>query len=170
VGVGEKIPDLEPFHPDRAASLILGMGDVLSLIEKAQEAIDQEEASALLGRLQKGAFTLDDFRVQLRNLHKIGSIESVLSMVPGLGKLKKLREATPDPNEITRITAIIDSMTIAERLNQVNIDGSRRKRIAKGSGTTVADVNQLLKNFAETLKMLKQVNRGGMGAMRRLFQ
>ncbi|MDR1545514.1 MAG: signal recognition particle protein [Deltaproteobacteria bacterium] len=169
VGMGEKIPDLEPFHPDRAASLILGMGDVLSLIEKAQEAIDEEEAAVMAGRLQKGLFTLDDFRKQMAGLKKIGSIESVLSMVPGLGKLKKLREATPDPQEMKRITAIIDSMTLDERRNHVLIDASRRKRIARGSGTTVADVNRLLKNFAEAQKMIKQVGREGMRAlMRRL--
>jgi signal recognition particle subunit SRP54 len=170
LGVGEKLDALEPFHPDRLASLILGMGDVLSLIEKAQEAVDQDEAAELAGRLTKGGYTLDDFRNQMVQLRKVGTIESILSMIPGLGKLKKLRDAAPDEGQLARITAIIDSMTFEERRNKVPIDASRRRRIAKGSGSTVAEVNQLLKNFTESVKLIRQATKvGGLDALRRWF-
>jgi signal recognition particle subunit SRP54 len=170
LGTGERLEALEPFHPDRLASLILGMGDVLSLIEKAQEVMDQEEAEAMAGRLVDGRFTLDDFRDQMVKMRKMGSVESILSMVPGLGKLKKLREAVPDERQMGRITAIIDSMTFEERQNRVAIDASRRRRIANGSGSTVNEVNQLLKNFAESTKMIRQATKvGGLDAMRRWF-
>ncbi|MDR2455557.1 MAG: signal recognition particle protein [Deltaproteobacteria bacterium] len=171
LGVGEKLDALEPFHPDRLASLILGMGDVLSLIEKAQEVMDQEEAEKLAGRLTKGVYTLDDFRNQMLQLKKVGTIENILSMVPGLGKMKKLREAAPDDEQMGRITAIIDSMTFEERRNKVPIDASRRRRIAKGSGSTVNEVNQLLKNFSESIKLIRQATKvGGLDALRRWFK
>ncbi|MDR2140180.1 MAG: signal recognition particle protein [Deltaproteobacteria bacterium] len=154
IGVGEKIPEFEPFHPERVASLILGMGDVLSLIEKAQEVMDQKESERLLNTLRKGEYTLDDFRKQMASLKKIGTLETILGMIPGLGKLKKLRDAQPNPKEMGRIEAIIDSMTTEERFNHLIIDASRRRRIAMGSGTSVSDVNQLIRNFSEMRKLL----------------
>jgi signal recognition particle subunit SRP54 len=170
LGVGERVEALEPFHPDRLASMILGMGDVLSLIEKAQEAYDDEEAKRLSGRLARGDFTFDDFQVQMRNLRKVGTIQSILEMIPGLGKLKRLREASPDDRELIKITAIIDSMTFEERRNLVPLDPSRRRRVAKGSGTSVAEVNQLLKNFTESTKIMKQMFKaGGLDNLRRWF-
>ncbi|MDR1577930.1 MAG: signal recognition particle protein [Deltaproteobacteria bacterium] len=161
IGVGEKISAFEPFHPERAASLILGMGDILSLIEKAQEVIDQEESERLLGLLAKGEFTLDDFRKQMGSLRKIGTVESLLNMIPGMGKLKKLREATPNIDELKRVEAIIDSMTSQERFNHEIIDASRRRRIAKGSGTSIAEINQLLRNFTEIRKIMCQFGKKG---------
>ena len=170
LGVGEKLEALEPFHPDRLASMILGMGDILSLIEKAQEVVDQEEAALLAERLATGFFTLDDFRNQMLQLKKIGTLESILSMIPGLGKMKKLREATLDDKQLDKITAIIDSMTFAERQNNVAIDPSRRRRIAKGSGSSIADVNNLLKNFNESSKLLRQATKvGGIDSLKRWF-
>ncbi|MDR2441929.1 MAG: signal recognition particle protein [Deltaproteobacteria bacterium] len=170
LGTGEKLDALEPFHPDRLASLILGMGDILSLIEKAQEIIDQDEAARLSSSLMKGAFTLDDFRKQMNHLKKIGSIEDILSMVPGLGKLKQLKNAAPDDSKLVQLTAIIDSMTFQERQDHNIIDSSRRRRIAKGSGTTINDVNALLKSYTDTLKLLKQATkRGGLDNLRRWF-
>ncbi|MDR1051211.1 MAG: signal recognition particle protein [Deltaproteobacteria bacterium] len=166
LGTGEKSDALEVFHPERMASLILGMGDVLSLIEKAQEVIDEKEAEKLALGLAKGRFTLDDFRNQMRNMRRMGSIDAILGMIPGLGKLRQLKNATPDTAEMTKITAIIDSMTVGERLDHTIIDSGRRRRIANGSGTTVADVNLLLKNFAEVLKIFRQTSRaGGMHAL-----
>ncbi|MDR1296751.1 MAG: signal recognition particle protein [Deltaproteobacteria bacterium] len=166
LGTGEKSDALEVFHPERMASLILGMGDVLSLIEKAQEVIDEKEAEKLARGLAKGRFTLDDFRNQMRNMRRMGSIEAILGMIPGLGKLKQLKNATPDTAEMTKITAIIDSMTVGERLDHTIIDSGRRRRIANGSGTTVADVNLLLKNFTEVLKIFRQTSRsGGLSAL-----
>lgn len=161
MGVGEKLEALEPFHPDRVASLILGMGDVLSLIEKAQETVDAEEALKLAGKIKKGDFTLEDFRSQLNQLNKMGSLESILGLIPGLGKLKKLREAPPDAGEMKKIQAIIDSMTIEERRDHTILDASRRRRIARGSGSTVADVNQMIKNFVETKKMMRKFTKSG---------
>ncbi len=161
LGVGEKLDALEAFHPGRMAGRILGMGDVLSLVEKAQEAYDQDKAKDLAKKLAKNAFTLEDFRDQLQQIKKMGSLESILNMLPGAGKLKKLKDFQPDEKEIKRTEAIINSMTMAERKDAGIINASRRKRIATGSGTTVAEVNRLLKNFAEARKMMKNITRMG---------
>lgn len=163
VGVGEKFDALEPFHPDRAASRILGMGDVLSFIEKVEDTIDQKKAEEMQRRLIENEFTLEDFRDQLRQLRKLGPLESILSMMPGIGPLKDLKNVKVDDNEITRVVAIIDSMTLRERANHTIINGSRRRRIAKGSGTTVQEVNQLLKQYAQARKMMKSFSGGFMG-------
>ena len=167
VGTGEKIDALEIFHPDRMASRILGMGDVLSLVEKAQATVDQREAKILEQKIRKNEFTLDDFRNQLTQIRKMGPLQDILGMIPGMKKVKALKEMTPDESELTRTAAIIDSMTRKERTNYQIIDGSRRKRIASGSGTTVQDVNRLLKNYAEMLKLMKRMTKGGMKSIRR---
>jgi signal recognition particle subunit SRP54 len=176
-GSGERLEDLEPFHPDRVVSRVLGMGDVLSLIEKAEQAIDAEDAARLEQKLRKNEFTLDDFRDQLRTIRKMGPLESILGMIPGLGNLKALNpEQKPDEKQLARIEAIISSMTPEERRRQHIINGSRRKRIAKGSGTKVEDVNRLLKQFVQMQKMLKQLggiaglSGGGKQARRRAMQ
>jgi signal recognition particle subunit SRP54 len=163
-GMGEKLDALEPFHPDRMASRILGMGDVMSLIEKAQEAVSQEEALALVKKLRKDSFDLEDFRSQLRQVKKLGSLGDVLGMIPGLNKLKLPDDQAGD-KELTRVEAIISSMTPKERSDYTVINGSRRLRIAKGSGTQVQDVNRLLKQFAEMRKMMKSMKGGKMGKM-----
>lgn len=160
LGVGEKLDALEPFHPDRVASRILGMGDVLTLIEKAQETFDLEQVQALEKKLRQDTFNLEDFRDQLRQMKKMGSIEQLLSLIPGLGQAKALKNLKPDDREFKKVEAIINSMTPKERADYQVIDGSRRRRIALGSGTTVQDVNRLLKNFAMTQKMIKQVTHG----------
>ena len=171
LGVGEKLDALEAFHPDRLASRILGMGDVLSLIEKAQEAFDSEEVKALEQKLRREAFTLDDFRQQLRQLKKMGSMEQLLGMIPGLGsKMKAMKDLKPDDGELKKVEAIISSMTPGERADYTIINGSRRRRIALGSGTSVQDVNRLLKNFALTQKMIRQVAQGGKKGKMRLPQ
>jgi signal recognition particle subunit SRP54 len=167
VGVGEKIDALEIFHPERMASRILGMGDVLTLVEKAREAVDEREAKELERKFRKNEFTLEDFRSQLTQLRKMGPLQDLLGMIPGMKKIKNLKEMTPDEGELVRIGAIIDSMTRRERLNYLLIDGGRRKRIARGSGTTVQDVNRLLKNYAEMRKMMKRMTQGGMKSLRR---
>jgi signal recognition particle subunit SRP54 len=156
-GMGEKLEALEPFHPDRMASRILGMGDVLSLIEKAEQAIDFDKAQALEKKLRKEEFTLDDFLDQLQQVRKLGSIEQILGMIPGMGGLaKKLQGAEFDEKQLKHVEAIIRSMTKKERRDPNIINGSRRKRIAAGSGTRVQDVNRLLKQFADARKMMKQ--------------
>lgn len=165
VGLGERFEDFEPFQADRLVSRILGMGDVLSLIERAEQAIDQDDAARIEQTLRGEAFTLEDFRQQLRMLRKMGPLEQVLGMIPGMGSLKQLGEAGPDERQLTQVEAIISSMTAGERRNYKVIDGSRRRRIARGSGTTVEDVNRLLKQFMQTRKMLKMV--GGMGGGKR---
>jgi signal recognition particle subunit SRP54 len=157
MGVGEKLDALEVFHPERLASRILGMGDVLSLIEKAQENVDSEEAARLERKVLKEGFTLEDFLDQLKKIKKMGSIESLLGMIPGLGKMKPGLAA--DPKELVRSEAIINSMTIEERRRPQILNGSRRKRIARGSGTTPADVNRLIKNFTAMQKMMKRLGR-----------
>jgi len=162
VGSGERLEDLELFHPDRIVSRMLGMGDVLSLIEKAEQAIDKDEAEDLEEKLRKNEFTLDDFRTQLRTIKRMGPLESVLGMIPGLGNLKELAQNKPDEKQLGRVEAIISSMTAAERRNDKIINGSRRKRIASGSGTTVEDVNRLLKQFTEMRRMLQMIGQGGM--------
>lgn len=159
LGMGEKIEPLEAFHPDRMSSRILGMGDVLSLVEKAQAAFDAEEAKKLGEKLKKNDFTLDDFLNQLQQVKKLGSMQSILGMIPGLGNLKnKLPEDMDfDSKEMRQLEAIIKSMTKEERADIGIINGSRRKRIAAGSGTRVQDVNKLLKQFAEMRKIMKKM-------------
>ncbi|MBW2264803.1 MAG: signal recognition particle protein [Deltaproteobacteria bacterium] len=161
IGVGEKLDALEPFHPDRMASRILGMGDMLSLIEKAQSTVDEKKAQELEKKLRKNQFTLEDFRDQMAQVRKIGSIDEILSMIPGMGKLKQMKHLKVDEGEFVRIGAIIDSMTAQERRSHQIINASRRKRIAKGSGTTVQQVNQLLKNYVNVQKMIKKMSKGG---------
>jgi signal recognition particle subunit SRP54 len=163
VGVGEKFDALEPFHPDRVASRILGMGDVLSLIEKVEQNIDQKQAEEMQRKLMDNEFTLDDFRDQLRQLRKLGPLESLLGMMPQVGPLKDLKNMKVDESELTRVVAIIDSMTVKERRNHMIINGGRRRRIARGSGTTVQDVNQLLKQYAQARKMMKSLTGGMFG-------
>jgi signal recognition particle subunit SRP54 len=161
VGVGEKLDALEAFFPDRMASRILGMGDILTLAEKAQETIDEKKAKELTRKIRRSEFTLEDFRDQLQSIRKMGSIEDLLGMIPGMGgKMKELKAQAPDEKELARVVAIIDSMTLAERGNAKIINGSRRKRIARGSGTTVQDVNRLLKNFQQAEGMLKRFSKG----------
>ncbi len=155
VGMGEKLDALEPFYPDRVASRILGMGDVLSLIEKAEQSISVEDAKDLEEKVRHGEFSLEDFRGQLLQIKKLGPLDSILGMIPGMGKLKGAMNQVDD-REVDRIVAIINSMTMKERRNAAIINGSRRKRIAKGSGTQVQEVNRLLKQFAETRKMIKR--------------
>ena len=167
IGVGEKLEALEPFHPDRMASRILGMGDVLTLIEKAQVHFDQKQALELEKKIRKETFTLDDFKDQLRQIKKMGSLEQLMGMIPGFNKMKGLKEMQPDEKELIRVEAIINSMTFEERRNYQIINGSRRKRIAKGSGSTIQDINKLLKNFQQIQKMLKQVTKEGKKAFRR---
>jgi signal recognition particle subunit SRP54 len=168
VGSGERLEDLELFHPDRIVSRMLGMGDVLSLIEKAEQAIDEDEAADLEEKLRKNEFTLDDFRKQLKTIRRMGPLESILGMIPGLGNLKQLAENKPDEKQMGRVEAIICSMTPEERRNDRVINGSRRKRIAKGSGTTVEEVNRLLKQFTEMRKVLAMMSQGGMKGMPKL--
>jgi signal recognition particle subunit SRP54 len=165
IGVGEKLNELEPFHPDRLASSILGMGDVLTLIEKAQEAVDEKKAAELEKKLRKSQFTLEDFRDQMVQIRKMGSLGDIIKMVPGMGKLKQMKNLDVDEKEFVRIEAIINSMTQRERQQHTIINGSRRRRIAAGSGTRVQDVNRLLKNYTQMLKMLKKINKGGMRGM-----
>lgn len=166
VGVGEKLDAIEPFHPERMASRILGMGDILSLIEKAQKTVDENKARELEKRLRESQFTLEDFRDQMIQIRKMGSLEDLLAMIPGMGKLKKLKQFKVDDSKLVRITAIIDSMTVEERRNQNIMNASRRKRVAKGSGTTVQEVNQLLKNYSQVQKMLKKLNKRSFRAFR----
>ena len=162
VGVGERLDDLEPFQADRLVSRLLGMGDVLSLIERAEQVVDQDDAARLAQKLRGDDFTLEDFLTQLRTLRKMGPLEQVLGMLPGMGNLKQLGDARPDEAHLNGVEAIINSMTSAERRSHKIIDGSRRRRIARGSGTTVEDVNRLLRQFMQMRKMLKVV--GGVGA------
>ena len=165
VGSGERLEDLELFHPDRIVSRMLGMGDVLSLIEKAEQAIDEDEAAELEEKLRKNEFTLDDFRTQLKTIRRMGPLESVLGMIPGLGNLKQLAENKPDEKQMGRIEAIICSMTPEERRDQSVMNGSRRKRIANGSGTTVEEVNRLLKQFTEMRRVMQMIGQGGMAGL-----
>lgn len=157
VGVGEKLDMLEPFHPDRMADRILGMGDVLTLIEKAQSTIDAEQAAAMQKRLLSDDFNLEDFLEHLRQFRKMGPLEHILSLLPGFGGMKKLREELQfDEKELIWAEAIINSMTPEERRHPEIIDGSRKRRIARGSGTTVQDVNRLLKQFEQTKRLIRQ--------------
>jgi signal recognition particle subunit SRP54 len=162
VGLGEKLDAFDVFHADRLVSRILGMGDVLTLVEKAHSVFDAKEAERLQQKMKKSQFDLDDFKNQLQQIKKMGSIESLMGMIPGMGKMvKQLEGAQPPEKEMKRIEAIIDSMTRAERANHTIINGSRRLRISKGSGTTVQEVNQLLKRFTEAQKMMKQLQKLG---------
>src|SRR6185295_3249234 len=162
-GSGETLDDLEPFHPDRVVSRVLGMGDVLSLLEKAEAAIDAEDAEKLEEKIRSNEFTLEDFKDQLKTIRKMGPLEQIIGMLPGMGNLKALAENKPDEKQVGRVEAIISSMTPEERRKQHIINGSRRKRIAKGSGTSVKEVNRLLKQFVQMQKMLKQL--GGMAGL-----
>lgn len=164
-GVGEKIGDLEPFYPDRIASRILGMGDVLSLIEKAQEAVTEEEARKMTEKLRENSFTFEDYLVQMEKLSKMGSINDLLGMIPGMAN--KLKGVQIDEKQLATNKAIIQSMTREERLNPDVIKASRRKRIAEGSGTTIQQVNTLLKQFEQSKEMMKQLK--GKRGMRGLF-
>ncbi|MDK9717749.1 MAG: signal recognition particle protein [Trichlorobacter sp.] len=162
VGLGEKLDALEVFHADRLVSRILGMGDVLTLVEKAQSALDEKETARLTQKLKKNQFDLEDFLAQLQQLKKLGSLESIMGMIPGMGKMmKQMQGAQPSEKEMKRIEAIIRSMTPAERADHGIINGSRRLRIAKGSGTTVQEINLLLKRFTEAQKMMKQLSKMG---------
>jgi signal recognition particle subunit SRP54 len=162
VGLGEKSDAFEAFHPDRAASRILGMGDIVSFYEKAQEAFDSKQQEEMQRKLIENEFTLEDFRDQLKSLRKLGSLESIMKMMPKVGIMKDLQNMQPDEKELTRIVAIIDSMTPKERDNHMIINGARRRRIARGSGTKVEDVNNLLKQYTQARKMMKSLS-GNMG-------
>ena len=166
VGSGERIEDLELFHPDRIVSRMLGMGDMLSLIEKAEQAMEEGEAEKLEERLRKNQFSLEDFAKQLKTIKRMGPIESVLGMIPGLSSMKELAQNRPDDKQIGRVEAIISSMTPQERQNDQIINGSRRRRIAAGSGTKAEDVNRLLTQFSEMRKVMKMINQGGPAALR----
>lgn len=159
VGVGEKLEALEPFHPDRMASRILGMGDIVSLVEKAQEVFDEEQASSLSEKLRSATFTFDDFLAQLREVRKMGPMDQVMQMIPGMNRLQG--QVNVDEKGLARVEAIILSMTRHERERPAIINGSRRRRIAAGSGTTVQEVNRLLKQFDEMQRMMKKFSRGG---------
>jgi len=165
VGSGERLQDLEAFHADRVVSRVLGMGDVLSLIEKAEEAVSLEDAEKLEKKIRLDEFSLEDFRDQLRTIRKMGPLEQILGMLPGMGALKELKQAREqvDDKQLLRVEAIINSMTAKERRNHQIINGQRRKRIARGSGTSVEDVNRLLKQFIQMKKMLKAM--GGMAGL-----
>ena len=170
IGMGEKLDALEPFFPDRMASRILGMGDVVSLVEKAQDLFDEKEARELERKFRKDEFTLEDFRNQIRQMKKLGSLESIVGMIPGMGKLKGAINFAEAEKDIKKTEAIINSMTSKERMRPGIIDGSRRIRISKGSGTQVQDVNELLKKYMETKKMIKKFTKGGAkGLQRQLF-
>jgi signal recognition particle subunit SRP54 len=171
VGVGEKLDALEVFHPERMASRILGMGDVLSLVEKAQGLMDEKSARQMEQSIRKNDFSLEDFRNQLAQVKKMGSLKDIMGMIPGMGKHKALKDLQPDDGELVKITAMIDSMTKKERSNYLIIDGRRRKRIALGSGTTVQDVNRLLKNYSEIRKVMKKFSqKDGMKSIMRNFR
>lgn len=172
-GIGEKIDAIEVFYPDRLAGRILGMGDVLTLIEKAEAVVDKENAKRMEEKLRKNLFTLEDFKEQLNQIKKMGSLESILSMVPGFKQLKMKHNINPDPKELVKIEAIIDSMTVKERIKPDILNGSRKKRIAKGSGTTVQDINKLVKQYLQARQMMKQfANTGtkGMGQALKAFR
>jgi signal recognition particle subunit SRP54 len=168
IGVGEKMDALEVFHPERMASRILGMGDILSLIEKAEATIDAEEAVALEKKIRKDGFTLEDFRASFQQIKKMGPLQDLLGMVPGLNS-KALKGIQVDEKKLARMEAILNSMTVKERLYPTILNGSRRKRIAHGSGTTVQDVNRLLKQYTQTRKVLKKFGKGKMQDMSRML-
>ncbi len=165
VGTGEKVDALEPFHPDRMASRILGMGDVLSLIEKAEQTVDVDDAKRIEERLRGGNLTLDDFLEQLQQVRKMGPLGQIMGMIPGFSKAAKMKDVEVDERRIDRIEAIINSMTMPERKRADIINGSRRRRIALGSGTTVQEVNQLLAQFKQMQKLMKRMGKGGMPSL-----
>jgi len=171
VGVGEGMDALEVFHPDRLASRILGMGDVLSLIEKAEEVVDKKKAERLAKKIRKSEFSLEDFRDQIQQIKKMGSLEQIMGMIPGLSKMKQMKDMPkPDDRELVRTEAIINSMTSVERRNYQIINASRRQRIANGSGTSVQDVNRVIKSYSQMLKMMKKMKGfpgGGMAGGRK---
>ena len=159
VGIGEGLDDIEIFHPERVASRILGMGDILTLIEKAEAVVDKEEADKIAKKLQRNQFTLEDFLEQIQQIKKMGSLEKILDMVPGINKLRQLKDVPkPDEKELVKTEAIIRSMTSQERKNHQIINTSRRMRIAAGSGTAIGDVNRVLKSYSEMLKMMKKIS------------
>jgi signal recognition particle subunit SRP54 len=160
VGSGEKLSDLELFHPDRVASRILGMGDIVSLVERAQDVVDKDQAEAAAAKMMKGQFTLDDFVTQLRQVRKMGPMENIIGMLPGAGKLKDMAGAMPSEEDVSHLEAIILSMTPEERRRPEIIDGRRKRRIARGSGREVHEVNQVLKGFEQMRQLMKQL-RGG---------
>lgn len=164
LGVGESASQLEVFHPDRLASRILDMGDVLSLVERVQETVDQEKAASSAKKMMKGQFTVEDFLEQMQQIKKLGSLESILKMLPGAGQMmKQIKDMAPAENEMKKVEAIIQSMTREERNNHEILNGSRRLRIAKGSGTEVKDVNRFIKQFEQSKKMMSQMMKMGMG-------
>jgi signal recognition particle subunit SRP54 len=165
VGTGEKLDALEPFYPDRMASRILGMGDVMSLIEKAQATVEVGDAKALEQKIRGGSLTLEDFLEQMHQVRRMGPMSQVLGMIPGFRTAAKAKDLTVDDGQLDRIEAIIKSMTLAERRHPEIINGSRRRRIASGSGTSVQEVNQLLSQFKQMRKLMKQIGRGGMPAL-----
>jgi signal recognition particle subunit SRP54 len=165
VGTGEKLDALEPFHPDRMASRILGMGDVMSLIEKAQSTVDVGDAKKLEQKIRGGSLTLEDFLEQMHQVRKMGPMSQVLGMIPGFRTAAKAKDLTVDDRQLDRVEAIIHSMTLAERRHPEIINGSRRRRIASGSGTSVQEVNQLLSQFKQMRKLMKQMGRGGLPAL-----
>lgn len=168
MGLGEGLDALEVFHPDRMASRILGMGDVLTLIEKAEAVIDKEKADELSRKFHHDSFTLEDFLDQIKQIRKMGSLEQIMGMIPGINRFKQAREIQkPDERELSRVEAVINSMTAKERRNYAIIDASRRRRIAKGSGTEVRDVNKVIKGYTEMLKMMKKFRSkpGGLGSL-----
>ena len=166
VGMGERLSELEVFHPDRIASRILGMGDVLTLIEKAQSTIDAKEAEALEKKFKKAEFDLEDFRTQMRRIKKLGSLDGIMKLIPGMGQIRKQMQDVQMPEkELSKVEAMISSMTMAERHEPKIINPSRKQRIAKGSGVSVTEVNQLLKNFEQMQKMMKKMMGGKMPAM-----
>ena len=170
IGTGEKVDAIEVFHPSRLAGRILDMGDVLTLIEKAQSAFDEKQAKELQQKLKKDDFTLEDFKDQLQQIKKLGSLDSILSMVPGFDALKKSKDISIDEKEIARIEAIINSMTREERRNPSVLNASRRQRISKGSGTKVQDVNKLVNQYAGMRKMMKKFKKAGPRGLKGLFQ
>jgi len=167
---GEKLENFEKFHPDRMAQRILGMGDVLSLIEKAEQQVDEKQAEDLQKKLEKDQFTLEDFLTQMRQVRKMGPLSGLIGMLPGMGAMKQLKNADVDESELDRVEAIILSMTPAERANPALINGSRRKRIANGSGTKIQQVKQLIKQFEQMRKMMRSMVGGKMPDMQQLAQ
>jgi signal recognition particle subunit SRP54 len=167
-GTGERVDELEPFQAERMVGRILGMGDVLGLIERVEETVDREKAEAMARRIRKSEFTLEDYRDQFAQVRKMGPLDQVLAMIPGLGAAAKGVDTAAGEREMLRTVAIIDSMTPAERRDPSLLNGSRRKRIARGSGTGVDDVNRLLKQFVQARKLMKQLGGGGDKALKRL--
>jgi signal recognition particle subunit SRP54 len=165
VGVGEKYDALDPFYPDRIVSRILGMGDVLSLIDKVQQNVEQKEAARLQQAFQKQQFTLEEFQLQLQQIKRMGPVGGLLEMIPGGKKLASQVDPEQAEKELKRVEAIINSMTLKERRNPAILNGSRRRRIAQGSGTTVTDVNRLMKQFLEMKKMMQRVSKLGMRSL-----